>query len=134
MKKILLTLLLFNFSLLGLFAQNELTIKGVLTNNQGFDKVYLEDIIRQTDLDSAIIDESGNFNFKSNIEKSDFYKFRFSQEYYLLLVLNPGEKIEIEVDLANMYEPKISGSKNTELVYSTFTKMKEFDEKQKTTG
>jgi peroxiredoxin len=131
MKKILLTLLLFNFSLLGLFAQNELTIKGVLTNNQGFDKVYLEDIIRQTDLDSAIIDESGNFNFKSNIEKSDFYKFRFSQEYYLLLVLNPGEKIEIEVDLANMYEPKISGSKNTELVYSTFTKMKEFDEKQK---
>ncbi len=130
MKKILLLALLTLF-ILNTNAQNELLITGKIINNQGFKMVYLEDIIKQTDLDSATIDESGNFNFKSNIEKSDFYKLRFSQEYYLLLVLNPGEKIEVEADLANMYEPKINGSKNSELVYSTFSKMKEFDEKQK---
>ncbi len=131
MKKFLLVLLLLNFSLLCLNAQSELTIKGVLTNNADFNKVYLEDIIKQTDLDSSDIDESGNFSFNSTIENSDFYKLRFNQEYYLLLVLNPGEKIEIQADLANMYEPKIKGSKNSELVYNTFSKMKEFDEKQK---
>ncbi|NJO89869.1 MAG: AhpC/TSA family protein [Chloroflexia bacterium] len=131
MKKFLLSLAVVSTFFTVVKGQEGVTISGKLINASTFNKVYLEDIIKQTDLDSATIDESGNFNFKSNIEKSDFYKLRFSQEYYLLLVLNPGEKIEIEADLANMYEPKIKGSKNSELVYSTFVKMKEFDEKQK---
>ncbi len=111
--------------------QESVKITGKLNNGPTFKKVYLEDIIKQVDVDSAEIIDSGKFELEAEITKSDFYKLRLSQEYYLLLVLNPGEKIEVEVDLENMYEPKISGSKNSELVYRTFVKMKEFDEKQK---
>jgi len=131
MKILIVSLFAVFFSFTTINAQKEVAISGKLLKNPDFVKVYLEDIIKQIDLDSAAIDESGSFNMKLQIEKSDFYKLRFSQEHYLLLVLNPGEKVKVEVDIANMYGPKISGSKNSELVYNTFGKMKEFDEELK---
>jgi peroxiredoxin len=120
--------LLFSFLIAyGSLAQNVLTIKGKILNNIGYKIVNLENILSQTDLDSGVIDESGIFEIKVNIEKSDFYKLRFSQEHYVLLVLNPGEQINVEIDASNFFLPKISGSKNSELVYATYGKLKDYD-------
>lgn len=120
--------LLFSFLIAyGSLAQNVLTIKGKILNNFGYKIVNLENILSQTDLDSGVIDESGVFEIKVNIEKSDFYKLRFSQEHYVLLVLNPGEQINVEIDASNFFLPKISGSKNSELVYATYGKLKDYD-------
>ncbi len=128
MRKIIIQLIVLLFFTIGVFAQKEVTIKGKLVNNLGFTEVYLENIIAQTDLDSADVKIDGTFSMKSSIEKGDFYKLRFSKEHYLLLVLEPGENINIELDANNMYGPKIIGSKNSEIIYTTFGKIREFDD------
>jgi peroxiredoxin len=121
-------ILIFIFS--GFFtisAQNELLIKGRLINNTTFKKAYFEKVIDKSVLDSGIINENGEFNLKTKIEKSDFFRIRFSDEYYVLIVPQSGENIEVEVDAGNMFLPKIKGSPSSESVYQTYEKMKEFD-------
>lgn len=125
-KKILLVFITLLFAYVS-NAQKEVIIKGKMLNNSAYQKVYLENIILQTDIDSAAVNAAGEFSMKTNLEKSDFFKLRFSQEQYVLLVLNPGESIDIEVDGLNFFNPKIKGSKNSELVYSTYDKLKDFD-------
>lgn len=108
-------------------AQNELSIKGHLINNTGFKMAYIDNAIDKSKLDSGAINEKGEFNLKAKLEKSDFYKIRFSDEYYVLIVPQPGENIEIEVEAGNMFMPKIKGSPSSESIYLTYGKMKEFD-------
>jgi len=127
MRKTALNIIIISFFAINSYSQKGITIDGKLVNNLGFTEVYLENIIAQTDIDSADVTKEGTFKMKAAIDKADFYKLRFSQEHYLLLVLEPGENITIELDLNNMYGPKINGSKNSELVYSTFDKIHQFD-------
>jgi len=126
--KIILQLFVILFFTIEVFAQKEVTIKGKLTNNLGFTEVFLENIISQTDLDSADVKIDGTFNMKSKIEKGDFYKLRFSKEHYLLMVIEPGENVNVEIDANNMYSPKITGSINSEKIYTTFGKIRTFDD------
>jgi len=125
-KKIFLLTFIFIYGFL-VMAQNEISIKGHLLNNNNFKMAHLEDIIKKVDLDSGIINDKGEFTIKAKIEKSDFYKIRFTEEYYVLLIPGPGENIEIEIDATNMFSPKIKGSPASESVYNTYAKMKEFD-------
>lgn len=117
------------FYTVSLNAQVQTTISGKVSNNPGFQKIYLEAAISQKVLDSAIVDNNGSFTLNSNLDKTDFYKLAFNQQYYLLLVVEPGEKIIIDTDLKNLATPKISGSKNSELVYAAFGKMNEYEMK-----
>ena len=128
MTKIILQLFVILFFTIEVFAQKEVSIKGKLSNNLGFTEVFLENIISQIDLDSADVKIDGTFSMKSKIEKGDFYKLRFSKEHYLLMVLEPGENINVEIDANNMYGPKITGSINSEKIYTTFGKIREFDD------
>jgi peroxiredoxin len=127
MKKRLLNFLIILLFITPLSAQNEVVIKGKLVKNLDYTKVYLENIIAQKEIDSTNIDKEGNFTLKTKIDKSDFYKLKFSNEHYILLVLEPGETADVEIDLTDLYSPKIKGSKNSELVYNTFGKMQDFD-------
>lgn len=131
MKQKFLYLIIILFSSFYTFSQKEVKISGKLVQNPGFTEVFLDNIISQAVMDSAEVDKEGNFSLSTSIEKSDFYKLRFSQEHYLLLVLNPGEKIDIEVDATNMYGPIISGSKNSELIYTVFGKMRNYDDEMR---
>jgi len=124
------TLLLIVISLFSvmIYAQKEVIVKGQIINNTDFKTVYLENMIAKTDLDSSIIDASGKFSMKPKISNSDFFKLRFNDEQYVLLIIAPGENIEIEVEANNMFNPKIKGSSASESVYATYAKMKDFDE------
>jgi peroxiredoxin len=122
--------LFFSFLLLTfhpIIAQNPITIKGTISNNTVYTSVYLENMMNQKDLDSGLIDKSGLFSLVTTIDKADFFKLRFSQEHYILLVLNPGETVDIEVDANNFFQPVIKGSKNSEMVYGAYGRLKEFD-------
>jgi peroxiredoxin len=125
-KKTILILLIFIASYV-INAQNEVIIKGKIINNKDFRFAYLENIMAKSDLDSCALDSTGKFMLKAKIVKSDFYKLRFSQESYILLVLNAGENVDVEVDESNFFQPVIKGSKNSELVYSTYGKLKDYD-------
>jgi hypothetical protein len=116
MKYFFLLLLAVLLNISDVLAQKEVTIKGVVLNNPDYNELSVEDIITQTSLASAKIDAKGEFTIKLDIEKTDFYKLVFDAEHYLLLILEPGEKVEIKADINNMYEPKIKGSKNSALV------------------
>ncbi|MBN1251729.1 MAG: AhpC/TSA family protein [Bacteroidales bacterium] len=112
---------------INVFSQKNIVISGTLLNNKIFNKVYLEDIIKQKYIDSAKI-ENNKFQIKANIEISDFYKLKFDDNNYILMVLSPGETIDVNVDINEFYKPTIKGSKNTELVYQAFGKIKGFDD------
>lgn len=129
MKYLFLPILAVLLSVSAVLAQKEVTIKGVVLNNPDYDELSIEDIVTQTTLVRAKISINGVFTIKFDVEKTDFYKLVFGKEHYLLLILEPGEKVEIEADINNMYDPKIKGSKNSALVYNTFTEMQDFDEK-----
>ena len=122
-----LIMVLFNFSIL--FSQKEVKIEGVVSNNTKFEEVFVEDIIQQTVLSSSRIDSNGKFSFSTKIDKTNFYKLKFNDEYYIILILSPGEKIEINADINNLYAPEIKGSENSALIYSTFDAMQGYDKK-----
>lgn len=111
------------------FSQKEVNIKGVVVNNSAYNELSIEDIITQTSLVSSNIDADGTFSIKLDVAKTDFYKLVFDEEHYLLLILQPGEKIVINADINDLYHPEIKGSVNSALIYNTFTDMQGFDKK-----
>jgi len=112
-----------------LFAQKTVKIEGIVTNNLKFEEVFIEDIIKQTVLASTRIDSKGRFSVEAEIEKTNFFKLKFNDEYYIILILDPGDKIEINADINNLYAPEIKGSENSALIYSTFDVMQGYDKK-----
>jgi len=125
-RKSLLFIIIFLINFIA-YSQNEVTLKGNIKNNTQFKKVFLENAIAKVDVDSSTIDSQGNFMFKTKIEKSDFYKLRFNDEQYILMIMGPGENIEIAADVDNMYNPVIKGSSGSESIYTTYSKMKDYD-------
>ena len=112
-----------------MFSQNNIEIKGVVTNNTEFEEVFVEDVITQTIVTSARIDTKGKFSLSAKIEETDFFRLKFDEEHYLILILNPGDKIDVSADINNLYAPEIKGSENSELIYTTFNVIQEYDEK-----
>ncbi|MCF8298189.1 MAG: AhpC/TSA family protein [Saprospiraceae bacterium] len=121
MKKILVIALV--LSCLTAFGQGKknVTIKGRLIHNIE-NKIYLSKLGQKEliILDSADVNKDGEFLIKTEVEKTDFYQLGFGKEDYMILILEPGEKIKLEVMSTNLNSPKlIEGSPASELVYST---------------
>lgn len=129
MKKIILITLTFTFLITLVNAQKNVSITGKLKNNTDFSQVFLDDIIRQTVIDSAGIDASGNFKFNLTITQSDFYRLRFDDKNSIFLVIEPNENITISLDFKDILNPKITGSKNSSLVYNTANQLSQYDYK-----
>lgn len=105
-----------------------LTINGKITNNNYTD-VYIDDLMIGKEIAAAPVDKNDEFVLKTTIDKTDFYKLRFDDNTYIILILTPDSKVDIEVDLNNILEPEIKGSDNSALVYSTFKETTEIDKK-----
>ncbi len=129
MKNLFLQLIVVLISTSYAFSQKEVKIKGTVTNNTTFEEVFVEDIVTQDIMASARIDENGQFSLAVKVEKTNFYRLKFNDEYYLILILKPGDKLEIKADINNLYTPEIKGSKNSELIYNTFGELQEYDKK-----
>lgn len=105
-----------------------LTINGKITNNNYTD-VYIDDLMIGKEIAAAPVDKNDEFVLKTTIDKTDFYKLRFDDNTYIILILTPDSKVDVEVDLNNILEPEIKGSDNSALVYSTFKETTEIDKK-----
>lgn len=112
-----------------LFSQKKVKIEGAVINNTKFEEVFIEDIVHQKVLASSRIDNNGKFSLSAYLDKTNFYKLKFNDEYYIILVLSPGDKIDINADISNLYAPEIEGSENSALIYSTFDAMQGYDKK-----
>lgn len=64
-------------------------------------RVVLEeiDVKKVIPVDSAVIGSSGFFSFEINTEQAGFYRLSFADEKSLILVVKPGDRIEVKADL-----------------------------------
>ncbi len=88
--------------LLSLFScnrKNNFFIKGQLENSKaGY--IYLAEmnLSEIKPIDSAHINNKGFFKFKCNIDNPGFYQILFNQNNFIILLIEPGQKISINAD------------------------------------
>ena len=89
-------------------------IKGKVMNNT-FSKVTLKLAYGNSSatFGEADIDKDGNFTLQSTVTNNDIYVLSFAEKQNFLLVLSPGEVVELVINADNLREiPSVSGSKS----------------------
>ena len=92
-------------------------LKGTLTDGNG-EMIYLEKLTNPQPVlvDSTILDEKGNFEFKNYSPKIGFYRIKTNPQNFAMLVLDSTDKVTVTgsiKDLGNTY--KVTGSPETTL-------------------
>lgn len=97
---------------------NKIRISGEIDN--GKDKtVYLDkiELAGPAAADSSKISSRNRFSFSQKISRPAFYRLRLDSNNYITLLAEPGERITIEADAANLPGTyKVSGSEGSEQV------------------
>jgi len=98
---------------------NNIEINGKLINPIKGKYIYLDEL-RSTELitvDSVPVSDEGTFSLTRKIEFPSFYLLKTDQSNFLTMLLEPGQKIELNAysDSLN-YPNNISGSRGTELM------------------
>lgn len=103
-------------------------LKGTLSNSNG-ETIYLEKLVNPQPVivDSTVIDEKGNFEFKNYTPHIGFYRIKLNQQNFAMLVLDSTDKVKVTAnakDLARTY--KAEGSPETALFveYNELTNQK----------
>lgn len=89
-------------------------IKGKVMNNT-FSKVTLKLAYgnNPATFGEAVIDKDGNFTLQSTVTNNDIYVLSFAEKQNFLVVLSPGEEVELVINADNLREiPSVSGSKS----------------------
>ena len=114
-----LILLVFAVVILPRCKNNNIEIKGKLTNSTKGEYIYLDEL-RASELvtvDSAAVSEEGIFQFTRKIEFPSFYLLKTDETNFLTMLLEPGQRLELEAEIDSLNFPfSISGSKGTELM------------------
>lgn len=104
-------------------------LKGTFTNSNG-EMIYLEKLTntKQINVDSAVIDDKGNFEFTNYVPKIGFYRVKVDQRNFAMLVLDSSDKVTLTgdiKDLGNTY--KAEGSAETKLFieYNSLAKQRD---------
>lgn len=94
-------------------------LKGKLTNTHG-DKIYFEQLSDKgiEALDTATIDDKGEFTITKPIKETGFYRLRMSEKNFATLILSPDEHVTVSgdaQDLGNTYT--VEGSPDSKLFW-----------------
>ncbi len=108
------------------FSQKTTKIKGSVINNTDYKNIELYSIKADSTIISSPINEKGLFSMEFKLKKGNIYKLKLDEKNFVLLIVEPGEKIELKIDIENLYKPEIKGSENSKLLYSTYTKLNGF--------
>jgi len=112
---------------------SNLNIKGTIKNADG-PYVYLMELggDQMIPVDSAKISANNSFYISTNISKPNFFQLSNGGQQYTILILEPGETVNIDIDAQNMLQPsKISGSAASVQVYDMLKKINSYDASQK---
>jgi len=93
-------------------------LKGTLTNVVGGEMIYLEELSPSSKLllDSAKVDEKGNFAFTHTVPTAGFYRIKVNEANFAMLVLDSTQKISVKgdfKDIGNTYS--VEGSPDTKV-------------------
>jgi thiol-disulfide isomerase/thioredoxin len=93
-------------------------LNGTFTNATAGDVVYLEELApgAKINIDSATIDEKGNFSFKNASPSAGFYRVKATEQNFAMLVLDSTQKITLTGDFKNIGNTyKVEGSEDTKI-------------------
>ena len=97
--------------------KNDAYLSGEIKDGDG-KKIYLDQLqlISQSavTVDSATIDEKGQFAFTHFKPNLNFYRVRTDQQNFAILVLDSTDKVTFVADAENLADAKITGSKETD--------------------
>lgn len=108
---------------------NNLTISGTISNAAG-EYIYLSELGSNTmiPVDSAKISSNNSFLISTNIEKANFFQLSNGGKQYTILILEPNEVVEIDIDAQRMLQPsKVNGSPTTMQLYNMLQKVNSYD-------
>ncbi len=91
--------------------------KGKLNGSKG-ETIYFEKLsgTQPVLLDSAVLDENGEFEFTSYTPKIGFYRLKFNNQNFALLVLDSSDKVMLTADAADLGNTyKVEGSPETKV-------------------
>ncbi|MDI1355703.1 MAG: TlpA disulfide reductase family protein [bacterium] len=104
-------------------------LKGTFQNSKG-EVIYLEKLAGQQPflVDSATLNEKGEFEFLDYAPKIGFYRIRVTPQNFAMLVLDSTDKVKVTgniADLGNTY--KVEGSPETKLFleYNDYSKRRD---------
>jgi peroxiredoxin len=116
-----LTLLLLILPFVSTFAQlnNQVTIRGAISNNV-FTTATLYLIGQNaTELNKSVVSPSGEFSITQEIARVDFYKLEFDKDNFIMMILKPGETVEIKSDAKDFLKQlQIKGSEETQYIFA----------------
>lgn len=106
-------------------------ISGKLENTDG-KQLFLTRFAnnKPVSLDTVVFTESGEFELAINVPQTDFFRLAVNQQNGAIFILSPGEHVTVEGDANSMgSDLSVSGSENTELLWSYYNKSNEFGKK-----
>jgi peroxiredoxin len=111
----ILLLLILALSILGC-SNSSVKISGTFEKPLKGQYIYLQELKAELiTVDSLRLKEDGKFSFKRELTAPTFYLLRTSNNGFFTLLLEPGEKVEIEAMYDSLnYPSHVSGSKGTE--------------------
>lgn len=119
-KNIIFTLLLI-IPVISAFSQktNQVSISGKISNNT-FTGVTLYQFAQEmTELSKSVMSTDGTFSLKQDIAFADFYKLEFDKNNFIMMILKPGEVVEINTDATDFLKKlKIKGSEETMQIFA----------------
>lgn len=96
---------------------NTIEITGKLLQSQNAEYLYLDEL-KSTELitvDSVLVSEDGSFTLKRKVEFPSFYLLKKDESNFLTMLLEPGQKINIEAYRDSLNYPLlVSGSEGTQ--------------------
>jgi thiol-disulfide isomerase/thioredoxin len=98
---------------------NSVQISGTLTNPAKGAYVFLDELKANNLLtvDSTVISDNGTFNFKMDIKNPAFYLVKTSDNNFLTMLVEPGQKVTLKAKFDSLNYPiTVTGSKGTELM------------------
>ncbi|MCK4630081.1 MAG: AhpC/TSA family protein [Bacteroidales bacterium] len=125
MKKILILFIIALFA--ASCSKSGYKISGTLENAAGVTLIL--ELVKARSLeivDSVVVDASGQFEMKGELENADYYILKKDLENLITLILEPGQQLTITGDLeniANNYE--VTGSDGSKLIKEFHTKLDE---------
>jgi peroxiredoxin len=107
----------------------EFELKGTLTDSKG-ETIYLEKLVNPQPVlvDSAVLDENGNFEFVNYRPMIGFYRIKTSQQNFAMLVLDSADRIKVTgsaKDLSTTYKVEGSPESNLFMEYTDISKQRD---------
>jgi len=134
-KKFFLPAILSLISILAMAQQapDPVVIKGNLAQKGTYNQIFLDTLNGQNPwiFVSSEIDASGNFTLVAPIANSDIFRLRLDDKNYMMLILEPGEKVTIKTNGSKLGgDALIEGSFHTQLLYSTMNTSQMFESRK----